>query len=98
MARELIQNSLDARLDPEKPVCVKFQLLKLDRHQLPGMDYLQATFAQCAEYWKDHDKVRVFFECAAQLAAQPRLTALKVGDYNTTGVPGSDTDRTRNWY
>ena len=62
LARELIQNSLDARLDSEKPVRVKFQLLKLDRHQLPGMDYLQASFAQCAEYWKDHDKVRAFFE------------------------------------
>jgi hypothetical protein len=98
LARELIQNSLDARLDPEKPVRVNFQLLKLDRHQLPGMDYLLATFARCAEFWKDHDKARAFFERATRLAAEPRLTVLKVGDYNTTGVPGSDTDRKRNWY
>lgn len=98
LARELIQNSLDARLDPEKPVHVKFELLSLERTQIPGMDYLQETFGRCADYWKGHDKVYAFFEEAAQLAAQPRLSALKFGDYNTTGVPGTDTDRTKNWY
>ena len=98
LARELIQNSLDARLDPEKPVHVKFELLSLERGQIPGMDYLQETFGRCATYWKGHDKVYAFFQQAAELAAQPRLTALKVGDYNTTGVPGTDTDRTKNWY
>lgn len=98
LARELIQNSLDARVDPEKPVHVKFELLTLVRKQVPGMDYLQETFARCADYWENHDKVRRFFERAFELVAQPRLTALKVGDYNTTGVPGTDTDRTKNWY
>jgi len=98
LARELIQNSLDARLDPEKPVHVKFELLSLDRCQIPGMDFLRETFGRCADYWRGHNKVRAFFARAAQLAAQPRLTALKVGDYNTTGVPGTDTDRTKNWY
>ena len=98
LARELIQNSLDARLDPEKPVHVKFELLSLERGQIPGMDYLQETFGRCADYWKGHDKVYAFFQQAVALAAQPRLTALKVGDYNTTGVPGTDDDRAKNWY
>lgn len=98
LARELIQNSLDARLDQDKPVHVKFELLKLHRTQIPGMDYLQQTFERCAEYWMAHEKVRAFFRRAADLAAAPKLTALKVGDYNTTGVPGTDTDRSQNWY
>ncbi len=98
LARELIQNSLDARLDREKPVHVKFELLSLDRTRIPGMDYLQDTFGRCADYWSDHEKVYAFFKRAAELAAQPRLTALKVGDFNTTGVPGTDRDRMQNWY
>jgi len=98
LARELIQNSLDARLDETKPVHVMFELLKLQRSQIPGMDYLQQTFVKCAEYWTEHEKVRAFFDRAAELASQPKLTALKVGDYNTTGVPGTDTDRCQNWY
>jgi len=98
LARELIQNSLDARLDPGKPVHVKFELLSLERSKIPGMDYLQETFDRCAEYWREHEKVFTFFTRAAELAAQPRLSALKVGDFNTTGVPGSDIDRKNNWY
>ncbi len=98
IARELIQNSFDARLDPEKPVHIKFELLKLDRKKIPAIDYLQDTFGRCADYWKDQSKVHTFFETAATLAGQQYLTALKVSDYNTTGVPGTDIDRTKNWY
>lgn len=98
LARELIQNSLDARLDHSKPVHVKFELLALERAKIPGMDYLRETFHRCADYWRDHEKVQAFFTRAAELAAQPRLSALKVGDFNTTGVPGTDADRMHNWY
>ena len=98
LARELIQNSLDAHGDPGKPVVVTFQLLQLERSRVPGMDELQEAFTRCAEYWKDHDKARSFFEAAACLAAQPRLSALVVSDSNTTGVPGKDDERDKNWY
>lgn len=98
LARELIQNSLDARLDPDQPVRVKFELISLERSRIPGMDYLQETFGRCAEYWREHEKVYAFFTCATKLATQPRLRALKVSDFNTTGVPGSDVDRRENWY
>lgn len=98
LARELIQNSLDARLNLNKPVHVKFEILEFDRSKIPSMDDLAATLQRCAEYWSDDEKALAFFEAAAQLAAQPRLKALKVGDYNTTGVAGSDTDRSKNWY
>lgn len=98
LARELIQNSLDARLDRNEPVHVKFELLDLNRAQIPGMNYLQATFERCVDYWPDDKKVRSFFGRAVQLASRPRLMALRVGDYNTTGVSGGDTDRNQNWY
>ena len=98
LARELIQNSLDARLDLENPVHVKFELLSLPRNELPDMDHLKETFERCAAYWKDHEKAYSFFRQAATLANKPKISALKVGDYNTTGVPGTDADRGKNWY
>src|ERR1039457_2105435 len=97
-ARELIQNSLDARYDLNKPVHVKFELLKLDRDDIPDIKGLRATFQRCAEYWVNQPKAKDFFENAEAIATAKTITALRVGDYNTTGVMGSDTDHNKNWY
>jgi hypothetical protein len=98
LARELIQNSLDARFSPETPVHVRFKLLDLTRDQVPAMDQLQETFERCAEYWDDHERACSFFRTATQLVAGTKLTALVVSDFNTTGVPGQDDGRRQNWY
>src|SRR5260370_15424600 len=50
LAREVIQNSLDARLDTNKSVHVKFELLQLNRSDIPDMNGLEATLARCAEF------------------------------------------------
>jgi hypothetical protein len=62
------------------------------------MDYLQETFGRCDDFWPKDVKARAFFTRATTLASKPRLSALKVGDFNTKGVTGSDIDRTKNWY
>jgi hypothetical protein len=100
LARELIQNSLDARLDPIKPVHVQFELLELKRDEIPDLKGLKTTFDRCAEYWEGtHQKrAKEFFEEAANLVSAKTITALRVGDYNTTGVRGSDTDKRKHWY
>jgi len=98
LARELIQNSLDARLDPNKPVHVKFELLDLETAKIPDFTTLTATFARCAEYWQHSEKARKFFEQAETLARRPKIKALRVCDFNTTGVVGGDSERSKNWY
>jgi len=98
LARELIQNSLDARLDPNKPVHVKFQIEDLKPSDLPDAKGLKLTFERCAEYWSHQKKTRLFFENAAELVSAKTIPVLRVGDYNTTGVQGSDEDREKNWY
>jgi hypothetical protein len=98
LARELIQNSLDARLDPNKPVRVKFQIEDLKPSELSDSKGLKLTFERCAEYWSHQKKPRTFFENAAELISARTIPVLRVGDYNTTGVLGSDEDRKENWY
>ena len=98
LARELIQNSLDARLDSNKPVHVKFELLELRREQIPDFSNLTAAFSRCVEYWEHSEKAQKFFKKAETIAKQPTIKALRIRDYNTTGVIGGDLERDKNWY
>ncbi|HVV72601.1 MAG TPA: hypothetical protein VHI52_14065, partial [Verrucomicrobiae bacterium] len=96
--RELGQNSLDARQDPKKPVVLEFELLEMSRESIPDIDYLQDTFVRCARFWSHAKKSVEFFKNAEKLAKAKQITVLRVGDYNTTGVRGSDKDKEKNWY
>lgn len=98
LAREVLQNSLDARHDPNKPVRVVFRLRKLKRSEVPDMDRLRATFSRCAEFYHDEKKAVDFFKRAEKLAVADEIPALEIGDCNTTGVRGGDLDRTKEWY
>jgi len=68
LARELGQNSLDARHDKKKPVQLKFDLLQIDREEVPGMDFLQDVFARSAKFWSHGAKAKCFFKNAEKLA------------------------------
>jgi hypothetical protein len=98
LARELIQNSLDARGDKTKPVRVTFDLFEIDRTDLPDVERLTATFARCAEYWIHDTKAKKFFEAAEKLSRAKKIVALRISDFNTTGVCGSDYDKKKDWY
>ena len=98
LARELGQNSLDARLLKTKPVSLKFELLTLPRAEIPDIASLQKTFGLCAKYWKDDQKAREFFSSAKVAAKAASIQTLKISDYNTTGVTGTDSERRKSWY
>lgn len=98
LAREIIQNSLDARVDPNKPVKVRFEVVQLKRKSIPDVDSLTSTFKQCAKYWSTDAKASKFFKEAEKLSLQPTIAALKIGDYNTSGLLGDDDDRKGNWF
>lgn len=98
LAREIMQNSLDARHDPNKPVRVEFKLRKLKRSEVPDMDQLKTTFTRCAEFFADEKKAVAFFKNAEKLAGSSEIQALQISDFNTTGVRGGDLDRTMEWY
>lgn len=98
LARELIQNSLDARLDITKPVKVVFSLLEMEREEVPDIDNLKTSFDRSKEYWSHDKKASSFFERASELARQPTIKMLRIGDFNTYGVLGSDADREKNWF
>ncbi|HEV8071512.1 MAG TPA: hypothetical protein VGP76_27605 [Planctomycetaceae bacterium] len=100
LAREIIQNSLDAARHASKPVIVEFNAVSLKRTDIPGMGQLTDVLQRCKNYWAADSKAKQFFARAAELAQSSTIDALHIRDFNTTGVVGEDHDRTRqkNWY
>ena len=98
LAREVIQNSLDARVDFTEPVVVKFDACSIARERIPEITGLEDTFCRCRDYWLSDVKATTFFDKAIAIVGSAAITILRASDYNTTGVVGSDVDRTKNWF
>ncbi len=99
LAREIIQNSLDARESPNKPVIVTFDLKKIRRNDIPTMDQLASSCQRCRDFWPRNPE-KSFFDKAIELCSEDYITALRISDFNTLGVGGEDNDRhgERGWY
>ena len=93
LARETIQNSLDAAASLGKPVDVTFELRVHDDDWF-AKSKLAATIQRCLTEAKDRqdEKASRAFEEAAQLLGNQRLTFLRVADRNTTGLRGEKWD------
>lgn len=99
LAREVIQNSLDAGLDNEEPVEVEFKLHMLDKELIHGIDSLKNTLKKCRDYWEHIDKTKKFFDKAFKIADKKKVPVLEISDFNTTGLTGADKDNnTNNWF
>jgi hypothetical protein len=98
LARELGQNSLDARRDTKKPVLLTFDLLEAPRKDIPGIDFLQEVFVRSGKFWAHDLKAKAFFKVAEKLASAKTIPVLMVGDYNTRGLLGDDDNKTGDWY
>lgn len=98
VVRECAQNSLDAAVSHEQPVKLVISAMMLEKNKLPFLPKLVRTLQACAEYWNSHEKARKFFQSAVKLARSPEIFALKVSDFGTTGVDGTDDDISSRWF
>lgn len=92
LVREIIQNSLDAK-NPQvdEPVRVEFKMIELSRDKVPDVDNLQSIIQKCRNSNKDEMDAENFFDNANNLISQPMINILRISDYNTIGLEGSDT-------
>ena len=98
VARETIQNAVDQRLDYGRPVSVVFERFAMPTAALPGHASLLDTMRRCREFVARQDKAERFFDSASSLLSAGRVPVLKISDFNTHGLSGSDTDKDGNWY
>lgn len=98
IAREAIQNAVDARLDYEKPVQVIFEKLQIPASEMPGNNMLLDRMQRCLKFAAKDEKAVPFFKTAIELLKSSKIPVLKISDYNTKGLSGSDEDISGNWY
>ncbi len=91
-AREILQNSIDARRNNNAPVKVEFKTFSIKTSQLPGTDELRDAVRHCKEYWAHKsDYVKVYSEME-KILSQDTLKCLRVSDFNTKGLVGVESE------
>ena len=86
LAREAIQNSIDAGVDPEKPVRVVFQLEKWKKEQVPDVAQFEKVLKACEQ----NEKSKKHFQNANRILKSGSIPVLIVSDFNTSGLSGAD--------
>lgn len=87
LAREIIQNSLDAR--SSFPVSVSFQLRDISAKDIPDLGVLKATVSKCAaEQNNSGRKAEEFFKTALKTLAAKTIPVLSIVESNTRGMRG----------
>ena len=99
LVREIIQNSLDAvREDNDEPVRVEFEMIRIKREDIPDVNTLQSAIKKCYESNADEPDAFRFFSKADETLNQEYVNVLRISDYNTKGLEGSDTcEKGSNW-
>ena len=89
LARETIQNSLDARMSYEEPVHVSFELIDLEPTDL-GVEELKKAIDACSWVPGNDATVRDALETAKKSITMQQIPCLRVSDRNTTGLRGDN--------
>ncbi len=89
-AREILQNSIDARVSDEMPVKVELNEFDVDRSDIPGIDELVAQVERCQKFWAHKDDYKKRYDEILKCLRGTRIHCLRVSDYNTTGLIGVD--------
>ncbi|NBB80535.1 MAG: hypothetical protein GVY36_14015 [Verrucomicrobia bacterium] len=93
VAREVIQNSIDALVEPPVKVCFHRESVKTDT--IPGVDQYREIMEACRRAAESEDeKAQIFFENAVGLLEKTRITVLRISDFNTKGLEGPSTNGT----
>ena len=77
LAKEICQNSLDARLDDNKPVRIEFYLSNIDIQDIPDFERLQEVFILSKKYWEDNKKANAFYKKAVEILMSKKIRLLR---------------------
>lgn len=104
LTKEILQNSTDAldqNLPHGTPVKVRFELIHIDRDDIPDAQKLNSTIHKCYEYYSngdDGEKLKRIQDAAEKyLEHAGKIPVLKISDYNTIGLCGVREEKGSNW-
>lgn len=99
LAREICQNSLDAKIENDKAVKVEFKSFSIKPENIPGSSEFNDVLKRCKDYWsiQTTNKATRFFENALAVMNQEEMQCLRISDFNTTGLLGARESRNSPW-
>ena len=94
LAREICQNSLDARdKNSLEPVKVVFELKHVERDKYDVFSGYEKCLQGCRRFWsrgeKIDEKLETFLDDAESVLSKPQISVLIASDYNTRGLVGN---------
>lgn len=92
LAREICQNSIDAKLDNcDEPVVVEFKSFYLKRENVPGIEDLTKQVSNCMDFWsaKETPTTKLLKEMTKSIQNEEFL-CLRISDFNTKGLQNID--------
>ena len=93
LVREILQNSLDNPLDKDQPVRVEFSLEYIKRENLPDMDGLLKAIQNVWKTGTHATRTDIKIREASEIASREKIPVMKIADFNTTGMEGTDSDQ-----
>lgn len=91
LAREICQNSLDAKQSPDVPVIVSFSLEEFSVDDYPVLCELRESVEGCKRFWGNRVKKvkeNAFIQAMETAFAEKKIKVLVAGDRNTKGLTG----------
>ena len=95
-AREILQNSIDARASDEEPTIVEFREFSINTADLPGCSELKEAFRRCCEFWAHKQEYVEEYKAMEAVLDTNVIRCLRVSDYNTTGLVGVNSTNPEN--
>lgn len=98
LAREICQNSIDAGIAGQ-PVKVEFQTFQIKKEAVPHFEQLMDAFHRAEEFWsvQNSQKAVNFFKNAQAAGRKEYIRCLRISDFHTSGLTGSDQDYNSSW-
>lgn len=87
-AREVLQNSIDARASDEEPTVVEFKEFSINTSDLPGVVELKDAIRRCCEFWAHKKDYVNEYKAMLGVLNSDTIRCLRISDYNTTGLVG----------
>ena len=93
LAREICQNSLDARLNDQAPVHVEFHRFTISKEEFPDYENYHKFLEECLNYWENKNpngrgrksNEVMFLTRAVECINQEKIPVLRISDHHTTG-------------
>lgn len=87
LARELTQNSLDARVG-EKPAVIEFKTFTMRTIDIPGIKELKDEISACINFYPETTMYHRMFEKMLDELEKENILCLRISDFNTSGLDG----------